>query len=149
MSSIYRASASPKPTKSKPLPQHKVRTSTKDRTLDSMFSLPSASQRIQPSSSSSSPRQTGSTTEEKLSDPQGSFPRSQSPVKSKGRARVNDKIKESECFLTSVNELRKEVVEGKHASGLAILLKFACCSCLSNWGRSGRDPRKTYLCRYC
>lgn len=61
---------------------HKVRTSEKDRTIDSMFPILNKSQDIEPTESSSS---------------------SKIP-----------EIEESECILTSVQNLRNEVVKSKH-----------------------------------
>lgn len=69
--------------------QHKVRTSTQDRTLDSMFPL--ASQKEVASSSDVGKTMT------------------------KGR-----EIKESECLLTSVKDLRKKVQKGKHRRELLV-----------------------------
>ena len=69
--------------------QHKVRTSTQDRTLDSMFPL--ASQNTS------------------LDVAMAEAPNTPSNALTRGR-----EVKESECLLTSVKELRKKVQKGKH-----------------------------------
>jgi len=73
---------------------HKVRTSTQDRTLDSLF--PVANQGSTLSSSSS---------DVVMSEPM--------PTPSNTLSKSRE-IKESECFLTSVKNLRKQVQKGKH-----------------------------------
>ncbi|KDQ10268.1 hypothetical protein BOTBODRAFT_36380 [Botryobasidium botryosum FD-172 SS1] len=115
----------------KPLPQHKVRTSQKDRTLDSMF-LPNLSHSSdkdkdkdkdkakernedgdkEDTESASAP--SGTTT-----PPQSSAPRS----KRKAEARARNDIKESECFLTSVVGLREAVKTQKHTQLSEIIEK--------------------------
>lgn len=76
--------------------QHKVRTSLQDRTLDSMFPVVNPAQLEK---SSANP-----------SDTQSPTPKSRD-------------IKESECFLTSVQDLRKALVKGKHRQLTEILEK--------------------------
>ncbi|KAJ3969111.1 histidine kinase-like ATPase [Lentinula raphanica] len=77
-------------------PRHKVRTSLKDRTLDSMFPVANPSQ-IDGETSS---------------------------LKSKEKTEVRSKdIKESECFLTSVTRLRSRIAKGKHKLLTEILEK--------------------------
>ncbi|KIK70163.1 hypothetical protein GYMLUDRAFT_34643 [Collybiopsis luxurians FD-317 M1] len=75
---------------------HKVRTSLQDRTLDSMFPV-------------SNPSQIGN----------GASDRDE-PSPSNSRHR---EVKESECFLTSVINLRKKVAKGKHKLLTEILEK--------------------------
>jgi len=75
--------------KRKTYSQHKVRTNLQDRTLDSMFPITSHSNQSALPSELSAP--------------------SPANTLSKGR-----EIKESECFLTSVKNLRKSVIKGKH-----------------------------------
>ncbi|TFY68327.1 hypothetical protein EVG20_g3609 [Dentipellis fragilis] len=86
--------------KKKALPsQHKVRTSMADRTLDSMFPMASGSQAVgQIGNGSGSPGLGGE--------------------REKGKA-----IKESECFLTSVQMLRQRVSRGRHKQLTEILEK--------------------------
>ena len=72
--------------------QNKVRTSTQDRTLDSMFPL--SSQNVVMTSS-----------EAGVAD----SPKTPTKAVSKGR-----EVNESECLLTSVKNLRKKVQKGKH-----------------------------------
>ena len=67
--------------------QHKVRTSLKDRTLDSMFPIAHPSQR--PSKDSAIP----------VTQP----------------ASKEREIKEAECYLKSVRDLRAAVVKAKHS----------------------------------
>ncbi|KAF9819424.1 hypothetical protein IEO21_02167 [Rhodonia placenta] len=80
--------------KKKVLSQHKVRTSLTDRTLDSMFPV------ISPSQQPGSDAATGTTNR----TAQEATP---------GTPRVRE-IKESECFLTSVRDLRQAVLKGRH-----------------------------------
>ncbi|GLB39113.1 putative DNA mismatch repair protein Mlh1 C-terminus [Lyophyllum shimeji] len=84
--------------KKKVLSQHKVRTSLKDRTLDSMFPVANPAQLSKSSS-------------------QGN--KDDIPV---GTLRSRD-VKESECFLTSVLTLRQLLVKGKHRHLTEILEK--------------------------
>ncbi|KAG6831060.1 hypothetical protein H0H92_012983 [Tricholoma furcatifolium] len=83
----------------KTLSQHKVRTSLKDRTLDSMFPVANPLQITK--SSSQGKDQTESTT---------------------GTLRSRD-IKESQCMLTSVVTLRQKIVKAKHRLLTEILEK--------------------------
>lgn len=76
--------------------QHKVRTSLQDRTLDSMFPVVNPAQ-LEKSSANPSDTQVP-------------------PSKSRD-------IKESECFLASVQDLRKALVKGKHRQLTEILEK--------------------------
>lgn len=76
---------------------HKVRTSLQDRTLDSMFPVVNPAQ-LEKSSTSPSDTQVP-------------------PSKSRD-------IKESECFLTSVQDLRKALVKGKHRRASTIVMLF-------------------------
>jgi DNA mismatch repair protein MLH1 len=73
--------------------QHKVRISLQDRTLDSMFPV-------------ANPAQIPGSNDKNISKADAS------PSVSKSK-----EIKESECFLTSVADLRKAVVKGKHTRG--------------------------------
>ncbi|KII91185.1 hypothetical protein PLICRDRAFT_37887 [Plicaturopsis crispa FD-325 SS-3] len=75
--------------------QHKVRTSVQERTLDSMFPVANPSHIDQPPSADVSPRPT---------------------------PKARD-IKESECYLTSVQNLRQAVAKGKHTQLSEILEK--------------------------
>lgn len=77
--------------------QHKVRTSLQDRTLDSMFPVVNPAQ-LEKSSTNPSDTQVP-------------------PSKSRD-------IKESECFLTSVQDLRKSLVKGKHRRAFTIVMLF-------------------------
>ncbi|KAJ3514094.1 hypothetical protein NLJ89_g2573 [Agrocybe chaxingu] len=83
--------------KRKTYSHHKVRTSLQDRTLDSMFPVPNPSQ---------APA---------ISDPAEPTP-TNAPPKSR-------EIGESECFLTSVKNLRKSILKGKHRQLTEILEK--------------------------
>lgn len=76
----------------KTLSRHKVRTSLQDRTLDSMFPVISPAQQ-RPAGSDGSPGTSANT------PPQ---------------ARAVKEIKESQCYLTSVKNLRAAVGKGKH-----------------------------------
>ncbi|KIO17064.1 hypothetical protein M407DRAFT_33278 [Tulasnella calospora MUT 4182] len=80
----------------KPLPQHKVRTSAADRTLDSMFA-PSAPV---PSTSRSTLVENDSS--------------SSSSNKVKNRGAVGEMIQESQTTLVSIKELRDDVVKKRH-----------------------------------
>ena len=75
--------------------QHKVRTSTQDRTLDSMFPL------------------AGQNTFSDVA--MAEAPNTPSNALTRGR-----EVKDSECLLTSVKELRKKVQRGKHRRELLI-----------------------------
>ncbi|KIM42266.1 hypothetical protein M413DRAFT_444701 [Hebeloma cylindrosporum] len=77
--------------KKKVYSHHKVRTSLRDRTLDSMFPVTNQSQKPEASSSASA----------EITPPLNTL--------SKQRD-----VKESECFLTSVKNLRQQVAKGKH-----------------------------------
>lgn len=80
--------------------QHKVRTSTQDRTLDSMFPLAS--------------KNTVSPLDVTMAEPPNT------PSNSlRGR-----EIKESECLLTSVKDLRRKVQKGKHRRELVFCTYF-------------------------
>ncbi|KAG6868636.1 hypothetical protein C0993_012680 [Termitomyces sp. T159_Od127] len=88
------------PTKlKKTLSQHKVRTSLKDRTLDSMFPVTNPAQVMSSSS-------------------QGKDQDESSAKTLKSR-----EIKESTCFLTSVLDLRRKILKGKHRQLTEILEK--------------------------
>ncbi|KIK02865.1 hypothetical protein K443DRAFT_96092 [Laccaria amethystina LaAM-08-1] len=76
--------------------QHKVRTSLQDRTLESMFPVVNPAQ-----------------LEKSSADP------SDTP----GPPSKSRDVKESECFLTSVQDLRKALVKGKHRQLTEILEK--------------------------
>ena len=86
----------------------KVRMSQNDRTLDSMFPVvhPAAQ-----SSSSSSPDKGDNTKYRKGKEKEGDEPASaaQTPTWIK-----TQEIEESECFLTSVNNLRRQIQKAKH-----------------------------------
>nr|VWO95988.1 Di/tri peptide transporter 2 [Ganoderma boninense] len=88
------------PAKRKVYSQHKVRTSLKDRTLDSMFPIAHPSQR--PS---------------KESEGDGSSSPATPPVLK------TLEIKESKCFLQSIRALREAVVKAKHTQLGEILTK--------------------------
>ncbi|KAH0581893.1 hypothetical protein H2248_011575 [Termitomyces sp. 'cryptogamus'] len=83
----------------KTLSQHKVRTSLKDRTLDSMFPVENPAHVA--SSSSQGKSQDEST----------------------GKTLKSREIKESVCFLTSVLDLRRKITKGKHRQLTEILEK--------------------------
>ncbi|KAA1476635.1 DNA mismatch repair protein MutL [Dentipellis sp. KUC8613] len=86
--------------KKKAMPsQHKVRTSMADRTLDSMFPMASGSQAVGQSGNGNGSPGVGGERE-------------------KAKA-----IKESECFLTSVQMLRQRVSRGRHKQLTEILEK--------------------------
>ncbi|KAG9043599.1 DNA mismatch repair protein [Tulasnella sp. UAMH 9824] len=89
----------------KPLPQHKVRTSAADRTLDSMFA-PSAPA---PPASRSTPTE--------------NEPSSSSSNKVKNRGAVGEIIQESQTTLVSINELRGDVVKKRHGGLVALLTR--------------------------
>ena len=72
---------------------HKVRTSLRDRTLDSMFPITNQAQ-IETSSPKSSEGM---------------------PINTLSRSR---EIKESQCLLTSVKNLRQNIIKGRHRRGL-------------------------------
>ncbi|KAG5637179.1 hypothetical protein H0H81_005478 [Sphagnurus paluster] len=82
----------------KTLSQHKVRTSLRDRTLDSMFPV-------------SNPAQLGKSSSQERKDDTG-----HETVKTRD-------VKESECYLTSVVNLRQSVAKGKHRHLTEILEK--------------------------
>ena len=91
--------------------QHKVRTSLKDRTLDSMFPIAHPSQR--PSKDSA--------------DDGSAIPVTQPASKER-------EIKEAECYLKSVRDLRAAVVKAKHSrecllhcTSTAIILMSPLC----------------------
>ncbi|KAM5533891.1 hypothetical protein V8D89_012431 [Ganoderma adspersum] len=94
------AAAASHPAKRKVYSQHKVRTSLKDRTLDSMFPIAHPSQR--PSKESAA---------------DGSSSPATPPVLK------TQEIKESQCFLKSVRALREAVVKAKHNQLGEILAK--------------------------
>jgi DNA mismatch repair protein MLH1 len=77
--------------------QHKVRTSLQDRTLESMFPVVNPAQ-----------------LEKSSADP------SDTP----GPPSKSRDVKESECFLTSVQDLRKALVKGKHRRTFTIVMLF-------------------------
>ncbi|PFH48093.1 hypothetical protein AMATHDRAFT_6132 [Amanita thiersii Skay4041] len=81
--------------------QHKVRTSLQDRTLDSMFPVVNPSQVVSPS---------------QKEDPSSSVVEPPPPVKTR-------EIKESECFLTSVKNMRQNIIKNKHNRLTEILEK--------------------------
>ncbi|CAA7268441.1 unnamed protein product [Cyclocybe aegerita] len=83
--------------KRKTYSHHKVRTSLQDRTLDSMFPVPNPSQA-----------------------PAASDPTEPTPINAPSKSR---EIRESECFLTSVKNLRKSILKGKHRQLTEILEK--------------------------
>ncbi|CCM04736.1 uncharacterized protein FIBRA_06924 [Fibroporia radiculosa] len=85
----------------KTLSQHKVRTSMQDRTLDSMFPIVNPTQ----------PAHNGAGTSNTPTD---------EPILQPLRVR---EIKESQCYLTSVRNLRQEVQRGKHSQLSEILEK--------------------------
>ncbi|KAJ7275048.1 histidine kinase-like ATPase [Mycena rebaudengoi] len=79
----------------KTLSQHKVRTSLQDRTLESMFPVVNPAQIAGPSTGKAKTADTSKSRE----------------------------MKESECFLTSVNTLRQTTIKGKHKQLSEILEK--------------------------
>ncbi|KAH9926723.1 DNA mismatch repair protein MutL [Fomitopsis serialis] len=95
----------------KMLSQHKVRTSLQDRTLDSMFPVFSPSQQRSGNGSGGGSPNTGTGT--------GTPPQNAPRVR---------EIKESQCYLSSVKQLRAAVVKGKHNNLTEILQKhtFVC-----------------------
>lgn len=86
---------------------YKVRTSLNDRTLDSMFPI------ANPSTQLDAPSQAPSKYRSQPSRTQAPTP-TQSAVASDTTSGGSRNIKESECFLTSVQTLRKEVLKAKH-----------------------------------
>ncbi|KAF8962298.1 DNA mismatch repair protein MutL [Flammula alnicola] len=90
---------SPAEEKRKVYSQHKVRTSLRDRTLDSMFPVVNQATQVE-ASPSKSPQTT--------------------PANTLSKSR---EIKESQCFLTSVKGLRQMLVKGKHRQLSEILEK--------------------------
>ncbi|KAF9447828.1 DNA mismatch repair protein MutL [Macrolepiota fuliginosa MF-IS2] len=82
---------------------HKVRTSQKDRTLDSMFPVRNPTQ-VQD--------------EPAPGKGKGKAPAEGAPTTTKSR-----EVKESECLLTSVKSLRQNVIKGKHRQLTEILQK--------------------------
>jgi len=95
----------------KPLPQHKVRTSLADRTLDSMFA-------VVPTADDKTSQGIGSST----------TPQIQQMV-----ARKKDDIIESECFLSSIQSLRKSVLQNRHSGGFLGDVKFGDQLLISAW----------------
>ncbi|TFK49460.1 DNA mismatch repair protein MutL [Heliocybe sulcata] len=89
--------------KKKVYSHHKVRTSTQDRTLDSMFPV-------------LSPAQAPETPNRNTQAASGST----QPIRQAIKLR---EIKQSECYLTSVQELRKEVEKARHKNLTEILEK--------------------------
>ncbi|KAG8918270.1 DNA mismatch repair protein [Tulasnella sp. 417] len=89
----------------KPLPQHKVRTSAADRTLDSMFA-PSAP--------------TPSTPHSTLAENE---PSSSLSNKVKNRGAVGETIQESQTTLLSIKELRGDVAKKRHGGFAEIIEK--------------------------
>jgi len=85
--------------KHKVYPHYKVRTSLTDRTLDSMFPV------TNPTQISKFRETQGQTAVERTSS------RTQSKLSSDAGTKV---IRQSECFLTSVRSLRKEVEKARH-----------------------------------
>ncbi|TFY56523.1 hypothetical protein EVJ58_g7586 [Rhodofomes roseus] len=92
----------------KTLSQHKVRTSLQDRTLDSMFPVFSPSQ-----------QRPGDDTQSGSGSPNAG---SGTPPGTQSGSRVRE-IKESQCYLTSVRQLRAAVVKGRHNHLTEILQK--------------------------
>lgn len=82
----------PQRTERKTYPNHKVRTSLKDRTLDSMFPVAHPSQKL-----------SNDSTEDGIATPA-------TPPVNKEKD-----INESQCFLTSIKDLRTAVVCAKHS----------------------------------
>ncbi|EAU81492.2 DNA binding protein [Coprinopsis cinerea okayama7 len=95
---------------------HKVRTSLTDRTLDSMFPVVNPNQKT----SQSKGTLTGSTSEAPIeleSEDEGAERGGMSDAGVQSTATASTKtrdVPESVCILSSVHELRREVVEGKH-----------------------------------
>ncbi|KAG6879008.1 hypothetical protein C0992_005898 [Termitomyces sp. T32_za158] len=83
----------------KTLSQHKVRTSLKDRTLDSMFPVTNPAQVA------------GSSSQGQVQD------------EPSARTLKSREVKESTCFLTSVLDLRRKIMKGKHRQMTEILEK--------------------------
>ncbi|KAI8986896.1 DNA mismatch repair protein MutL [Trametes punicea] len=94
--------AASQPANRKVYSQHKVRTSLKDRTLDSMFPVAHPSQR------------TGS------GDRESGLGCSGTPLTPRNKDKV---IKESQCFLKSVKDLRAAVIRQRHHQLSEILAK--------------------------
>ncbi|KAF6757676.1 hypothetical protein DFP72DRAFT_890338 [Ephemerocybe angulata] len=95
------------PSKPKVYAHYKVRTSLNDRTLDSMFPI------ANPSTQLDAPSQAPSKYRSQPSRTQAPTP-TQSAVASDTTSGGSRNIKESECFLTSVQAMRKEVLKAKH-----------------------------------
>lgn len=107
--SVKKGAPEPKKTYSK----DKVRMSQADRTLDSMFPV------LHPSTQPSPPEK-GDLKYRKGKEKEVEIPESttQSPTWIKAQ-----EIEESECFLTSVNKLRKTIQKAKHNRKVYIILK--------------------------
>lgn len=105
--SVKQGALEPKKTYSK----DKVRMSQADRTLDSMFPV------LHPSAQSSPP-ENGDSKYRKVKDKEVEIPESatQTPTWIKAQ-----EVEESECFLTSVNNLRKKIQKAKHYRNVYIL----------------------------
>lgn len=107
--SVQKGVPEPKKTYSK----DKVRMSQADRTLDSMFPV------LHPSTQPSPPEK-GDSKYRKGKEKEVEIPESatQSPTRIKAQ-----EIEESECFLTSVNNLRKKIQKAKHNRKVYIIFK--------------------------
>lgn len=89
----------------------KVRTSTQDRTLDSMFPTASRPTPAQSRTHSQGDNAGGDSGEGE----QSPFVADEVEEEAPAPIKLRD-IPESECYLTTVLELRKEIVKGKHHS---------------------------------
>ncbi|TDL24592.1 DNA mismatch repair protein MutL [Rickenella mellea] len=107
----------------------KVRTSLKDRTLDAMFPVvDSAAQSQSQSHSVVQSQSKGAASKWGTGKDKADFASSSSPgvntsvsVSGSGARGRTREIKESECFLTSINDLRKGLQKGKHIQLTEIL----------------------------
>lgn len=126
---------------------HKVRTSLKDRTLDSMFPVINPSQidtadRSRDKGKGKAKEIVDVDTYDPAEDSRGGVTRSGSGGKFVGR-KASEEIKESECFLTSVVALRERVKKGKHKRR-CIALRM----CIDADGAFGDLSRPQILQRY-
>lgn len=120
--------------------QHKVRTSLKDRTLDSMFSTSNPSQIGHGSRS-----ELGKTREDAI-DADGGVPPDPGGNLEAVRAK---EVKESKCYLTSVKSLRDGVQKAKHQSKPRPPLLSAFSADFANLlRRSHGNLLPAYLCRH-
>jgi DNA mismatch repair protein MLH1 len=98
--------------KKKVASQHKVRTSTHNRTLDSMFAVASTSQTA-PTLSKTRSKGAGEQADHDVLDVDAEQPPPTMPTPT-ATVHKRHEIKETECWLTSVANLRKAIQEDRH-----------------------------------